>query len=298
MPKQILFNEVDTNTIINLYQSGSSCLQIGKQLNCSKQTINKLLRDNNIEIRDNSHAQQKYNIDENVFKIIDNKEKAYWLGMLTGDGWITDKNEFGISLEQEDKELVHKFRNFLKSNHPIKRKINGVKKDGTESISYEIRINNKTIVADLRKYGFTDDKTHYIKFPEIEEEFLSNYMLGLVDSDGSIYLKTHYKNKNVRLLNFNFIGPTEFAETFQSILIQKCHVSKTKLGTQKNTDFVRIVEYAGYKNIFKIIKFLYSDPIIWMSRKKDIAVNYLLNKYPNDQWLIDQLNKAPCPEMA
>jgi intein-encoded DNA endonuclease-like protein len=295
MPSKIIFTEKQIQEIINLYQSNISCKQIGKQFSCSKQTINALLKKNSIEIRDGSHAQQKYQIDENIFEIIDSQEKAYWLGMLTGDGWITNKNEFGLSLQQLDKKYIYNFKDFLKSNHPILRKVNGLKKDATESISYEVRITNKKIVSDLKKYGFTANKTHYIKFPNIDSKFLSSYILGLVDSDGSFCLKSHYKNKEIKLLNFSFIGPTEFVEIFQSILISKCNISKTKLGTQKNTDFIRVVEYGGYKNIYKIVKFLYNDSSIWMERKKSIAINYLLTKYINDQWLINQLDNAPSP---
>jgi hypothetical protein len=202
--------------------------------------------------------------------------------MLTGDGWITDKNEFGLSLQQSDKEYIYKLRDFLQSNHPIKSKINGLKKDGTESISYELRITNRKIVSDLRGYGFTNNKTHYIKFPNIDQQYLPNYMLGLIDSDGSINTKK-IKNTNRTQLSFSFIGPTEFAKMFQMLLIKNCGISKTKLGIQKSTNFVRIVEYGGYKNIFKIVKFLYSQPTIWMERKK---------KIPNDLWLLNNSTLA------
>jgi len=285
MPKKIIFNEEDVNKIINLYKSGISCKEIGKQFNCSKQVINTNLKNKNILIRDNSHAQQKYNIDENIFSKIDSSEKAYWLGILTGDGWITDRHELGLSLQEKDKNHIFLFKNFIKSTHPINVVNNGLKKDGSASISYEIRLTNKKIVSDLKKYGFSKNKTKYIKFPNINKKYLASYMLGLVDSDGSFCLKSHYKNKENKSLSFNFIGPNEFAEKFQNILINNCNVSKTKLGTQKNTNFVRTVNYGGYKNIYKIVKFLYSNTNIFMERKKNIAINYLYSKYPNDEWL-------------
>lgn len=291
MPKKIIFNEKEINKIIDLYKSGISCKEIGKQFNCSKQVININLKSNNIIIRDHSHAQQKYSIDENIFSKIDSAEKAYWLGMLTGDGWITDRHELGLSLQEKDKEYIFLFKNFLNSNHPINIVSNGLKKDGNLSISYEIRINNKKIVSDLKKYGFSKNKTKYIKFPNINKKYLSNYMLGLIDSDGCFCLKSHYKNKDKKLLSFNFIGPTEFAKNFQNILVNNCGVSKTKLGTHKNTNFVRTVNYGGYKNIYKIVKFLYSNANIFMKRKKNIAINYLNSKYPKDEWLKTHLNE-------
>jgi hypothetical protein len=290
MPKKIIFSEQETSKIIELYQSRTSCKQIGKQFNCSKQTINALLREQDILLRDFSHCQQKYAINEDIFENINTPEKAYWLGMLTGDGWITDDNDIGLSLEQSDKEYVYKLREFLQSNHPITLKNNGLKNDGTFSMSYELRLTNKKIVSDLRKYGFHKDKTHYMDFPKLSKTLLCYYMLGLVDSDGSFCLKTHYKKPDVKLLNFNFIAPTEFAQTFQEILIDRCHISKTKLGSQKNTNFVKVVEYGGYKNIYQIVKFLYHDPPVWMERKKSIAINYLLTKYPNDEWLKERVS--------
>jgi hypothetical protein len=290
MPKKIIFNEQQTQEIVDMYCTGTSCKQIGKELNCSKQTINALLRERDVALRDFSHCQQKYSINENIFEKIDTPEKAYWLGMLTGDGWITDNNDLGLSLEQSDKEYVYKLRDFLQSDHPIVSKNNGLKKDGAPSISYELRLTNKKIVSDLRKYGFHKDKTHYMSFPKLSEQLLPHYMLGLIDSDGSICLKTHYIKKNIKSLHISFIAPTDFAEIFQQILIDKCKITKTKLGTQKNTNFVRIVEYGGYKNIYKIVKFLYDNPPVWMERKKSIAINYLLTKYPNDEWLKKHLS--------
>lgn len=299
MPIKIIFDEKQKEEIIKLYNSGLSCKNIGKQFNCSKQVINCLLKKNKISFRDASHSNRTYNIDENIFDNIDTKEKAYWLGMLTGDGWIDEKGGFGFSLEENDKKYIYAFRDFIKSNHPINRISNGFKKDGTESISYDIRITNKKIFLDLQKYGFTHNKTHYIKFTKINDKYLSNYILGLIDSDGSFCIKTHYKRKHIKLLNFNFIGPNEFVETLQLILINKCKISKTKLGKSKNTNFVKTIEYGGYKNIFKIVKYLYNDPPeIWMERKKKIAIDYLLTKYPNDQWLINQSQNTPFSEMS
>lgn len=296
MPKQIIFSDSQINKIINLYKDGSSCKQIGKIFKCSRQVINKTLRNNNISIRDYSHSGQQYKINENIFETIDTKEKAYWLGMLTGDGCITNRNDLSLSLEQSDKYLIYEFRKFLSSNHPIRMINNRPKKDGSPSISCELKITNKKIVSDLRKYNFHSDKTHFMEFPKISEELLSNYMLGLVDSDGCFCLKTHYKNKNIKSLSFSFVGPTQFVEKFQYILINKCNVSKTKLNTYKNTNFIRMVNYGGYKHIFSIVKFLYSDTTICMNRKKKIAIKFLINKFPDDQWLIEQLKDTSSSE--
>jgi DNA-binding CsgD family transcriptional regulator len=278
VPKELLFNEQELQSIINLYLSGSSAKQIGEKFKCSKQKIIKILKQNKINIRNKSESVQKYNINQNIFNKIDNHEKAYWLGIISGDGHINNRNELVLSLQNKDKYLIYKFREFLNSNHPIKEIINNIKKDNSLSISSAIYISNKQIVSDLKKYGLTHNKTNYMKFPKINKKFLNSYLLGLIDSDGCFCIK----NKN---LYFNFVGPTEFVKEFQNILINKCGVTKTKLGYNKKTNFIRIIEYNGYKNIFKIVKFIYSNSPIWLERKRKIAFDFLLTKFPKDKFL-------------
>lgn len=279
--KKIVFNNKQIQEIISLYSDKHlSCKEIGKLYNCSKQVINKLIKESKIEVRDYSHCQQKYIINENIFDKIDTPEKSYWLGMLMGDGWVYD-GAFGLSLQEKDKEHIFKFRDFLESNHPIALKRNRNKKDGTPSISYEIKIWNKQIVSSLKKYNICEDKTHKAIFPNnIPEEFLSNYMLGLIDSDGGFTIK---QNK----LYISFVSTILFTEKFQDILVKNCDINKTKLETQKSTDFIRIVSYGGNKQLLKICKYLYSNAIMFLPRKKQKAIEWLLSRYPDDEWLIN-----------
>ncbi len=293
MPQKIIFSVEDEKKIINLYQMGMSCPKIGKLFSCSKQTINGVLTKHNIEFRDRSHGNRLYTIEENVFETIDTHEKAYWLGVLAGDGCIYAgkdgkiRNQLTLSLQEKDKEYIYKFRDFLRANRPIYTIDNGIKLDGTQSISYVLSIDNKKIVDDLKKYNVIPNKTYDMKFPNLPTIYLPSYILGLIDSDGSIYLKSHYKNKDIKLLNLSFVGPTRFVEMLQQILIDRCDISQTKLDVQKQTNFIRVMSYAGYKNIYKIVKYIYSNSNIFFVRKKKIAIDYLLTKYPNDQWLLD-----------
>ena len=42
---------------------------------------------------------KKRQFNKNYFYDIDSEEKAYWLGLIYADGYVTDNNEFGIELE-------------------------------------------------------------------------------------------------------------------------------------------------------------------------------------------------------
>jgi hypothetical protein len=192
-------------------------------------------------------------------------------------------------LQEKDKDYIYKFRDFLKSNHPIRKVYNKKKKDGGESISYELRIYNEKIISDLKNFGIKPNKTKGMNFPIINEEFLPSYFLGLIDSDGCFTLKKHYKDPKKLFLNFSFVGPDNFVKMFQKILIKKCNISKTKIGKWLSTSFISVVAYGGFKHILSIVKYVYQSSPVFFHRKRDLALNYLLNKYPKDNWIIETL---------
>ena len=94
----------------------------------------------------------------------------------------------------------------------------------------------------------------------------------------------HYRNVKVFNDKGDLITKISHCEN-QNILIDKCGITKTKLGINKKTNFVRIIEYNGYKNIFKIVKFIYSNSPICLERKRKIAFDFLLTKFPKDKFL-------------
>jgi len=282
--RKIIFTNDQTNNIIHLYINKKiSCKEIGKIIGCSKQVINALLQENKIELRDSSHCQQKYDIDETAFSKIDTKEKAYWLGMMAGDGWVhNEDNSFGLSLQADDKDHISKFKNFLKSNHPIAIKNNGLKNDGTFSISYELRLSNKCIIQNLRSNGIMQNKTTELKFPIIDEQFHSSFILGMIDADGWVKI-------NQDKLHIGLGSTLDFTTECQNILIKNCELNKTKLWQSSQTNFLYCMYYGGNKQTLRIVKYLYTDCPIWLPRKKNKAITYLNKVYPNDLWLQNQI---------
>ena len=70
-----------------------------------------ILQENGIEVI-NYQNLTKFN--ENVFDSIDTEEKAYWLGFIFADGYISLKgNSFELSLKGSDSEHLDKFNKFM-----------------------------------------------------------------------------------------------------------------------------------------------------------------------------------------
>lgn len=116
---------------------------------------------------------------ENIFNKIDTKEKAYWLGFLMADGYITLTRGVVLNLSIKDIDQLKKFLLFTGSN----TKISIVKR---KSIQVMGGVYSKKIVKDLTKYGCISPKTFNIRLPNFKKESLNlAFILGYYDGDGS-----------------------------------------------------------------------------------------------------------------
>ncbi len=285
MPQKIIFTDQQTQEIISLYTIDFwPCNKIGKKFGCVKGPINNLLRKNDIKLRDCSHSHRRYTVDENKFESIDTHEKAYWLGMLCGDGCVTDDGLIRLGLSVKDEDHVRKFRDFLCSNHKIYRTISK-KKNGTKSYASLISIYNKKIIQDLKNLGLIPNKTETLKFPNISKEFYSSFILGMIDADG--WFKINNKTSKKSGQGSVGLGATyNFLLKYQEILHYYCNLRKINKIQKTKTNFFFVLEYGGNKQFLRIIQFLYSNSPMWLDRKKDKAFNHLKKIYPNDKWVI------------
>ena len=84
---------------------------MAKEYNTTIQTLSKKLKERGVEIINRQNT-TKFN--ENVFDVIDSEEKAYWLGFIFADGYISSRDYgFEISLSIIDVEHLIKFNKFM-----------------------------------------------------------------------------------------------------------------------------------------------------------------------------------------
>lgn len=91
--------------IIKDYLNNKSIRQIEKDYNVDRKTTGKFLEEKGIKSLKGNHY-RKYFHNENFFENIDTEEKAYWLGFMFADGYISEKRNgygqdlFGITLAE------------------------------------------------------------------------------------------------------------------------------------------------------------------------------------------------------
>jgi hypothetical protein len=118
-------------------------------------------------------------LNENYFAQIETTEKAYWLGMLYGDGSLCEPETGNarLSLGLQEREHVQEFLDALDAEHSL------VENGEMTGIS----IRNEVLTGDLRGHGLGPDKTHSGSLPELtSDELRAAFVRGLFDADGHV----------------------------------------------------------------------------------------------------------------
>ena len=134
------------NTIVSLSK-------LSKQFKISRKGFTIWLKSRNVQIR-NLQNETKFN--QHVFDSIDTEEKAYWLGFIFADGYVSTRdNTFEVSLKLSDFEHLEKLKKFLEWSGTVKK----------DSFRCRLSVVNKHLKQTLVNYGCTPRKSLTLKFP-------------------------------------------------------------------------------------------------------------------------------------
>lgn len=265
--------------IIDLYTNKGMTMNFIKDKYGTKaETISKILRDNNIEIKRTGCIKNRL-LKEDYFDTIDTEAKAYLLGFITADGSVhyrkrkSDKGILRLEIQIRDIEII----NLLKQELNSGSKITYSKRDKKETVI--LSISSDKIVKSLAKYGVVPNKTYsldsiYKDFNN--KELLRHYLRGLIDGDGCI---TSIKNGQQWLLYFCTYSKAmalDFKDTTNKLVglssNNKVYDCKTSYRAAWNKR----------EDVYKICKFLYTDCNYYLTRKYQRANMIFENKEIED----------------
>lgn len=130
---------------------------------------------------------RRYETNENYFKKWSHN-MAYVLGLWFSDGCIYD-NRFDITLHKNDEYLLKLILKDMQSNCRLINHHN----------CYRLAITSTKIVDSIKKLGGIPHKSLTIKFPKIPKKYLPDFIRGLWDGDGTVYLSkiTNYATASI-----------------------------------------------------------------------------------------------------
>lgn len=255
------FTQEEIKEIISSYENGISRRKISSIYNVSDSVILRVLKENNIEIRNiqKANSKRKFNIDDNYFDI-ESPNMAYIMGFWAADGNVSSKeNRLDLELASVDYEILEKIRKELKSERPIKTYecANGYVKN--KLLFWSARIKDK-----FAEYGIVPNKTYSKDFHapyKLNEEYWVDYIRGFFDGDGCV---KKYNSLTFELNSVNY----QFLEDIRLFLIKKYNISGkiTTCGTKdRNIPLYRLY-YMGDK-AYSIFDILYTPNSLFLTRK-------------------------------
>lgn len=253
------------------YLTGKSVCALEREHKIDHSTIYGAFKKYGFKTRSNKINSRKYHLDENAFSVINTPEKAYWIGFLSSDGYVSLNNGqkiVGFAIHKKDRKQVEKFRKFLNADYPIH--------DYTQKTTYgvtefsRIAVTSDKLYNDVVANGVVEHKTNILEPPKlVPYGLIKYYILGYFDGDGSIYKNEKTKDWSWAISIVSTDSVLEFIENY---LFENGVVDKIpKLEKRKKEQIVSSIRYSGTRRTCAIMDFLYEgiDENIPLKRKRD-----------------------------
>jgi hypothetical protein len=199
---------------------------------------------------------------DDFFQSIDEPEKAYWLGALLADGWVTLRDgrpkEVGLAVQPEDAAWLEAFQRSIGHTGRIvvKENRNTLAKGGISAIA-TVRVTCQRFTDYAIKAGITPRKSGQTRLPELNDDLAVHFTRGLFDGDGGI-----------GKVNFALIcNGADFCKDMQSLIAHhtgaQLHVSAPKSPTTGKP----VYRLTGYRKDANVLRWIYQDQQPVLARK-------------------------------
>lgn len=165
--------------------------------------------------------ERRYTIDEHVFDVL-TPDSAYWAGYLLCDGNCTNENKVRICTASYDRDLVEKFREFVKSpDRPIR---DFVLNDKYPNSSFEFRSDYmRQVLAQYGVEGVKADRPAPQRLFETET-VVRDFVHGVFDADGSCF----YDGNGKKYLFAEITGYMPMMEFLKKVLVKHGVIKESK----------------------------------------------------------------------
>lgn len=255
------------NKIVDLYNKKHGSPYIAKELGISTGKVSYFIK-KNLTPRSHREANSRYSFNENFFESIDTEEKAYWLGFLIADGYITKREnsyKIGVALSSCDIGHLEKLNKSLNSNYPI-RTYEATKNSYSNNNYSRLIYSSKIMFDNLLKYNFVEHKTNILNLPDVNllNGFTSDFIRGYFDGNGSIaHTNTELNNSYA----FKLVSTKNFLDFVNNYIKEKLGFSANKYYKRKDYQEVMSLEFGGNLKTQKILDLLYKNATIYLDRK-------------------------------
>lgn len=255
----------------------------------SKTEISEILNRSNdaIQVKANRMGLKKspYFCNYHYFDEIDTEEKAYWLGFLTADGWIsksekTGSGVVGIELQYGDINHLKKFNKSLSGNYQITDRWRPCKistKDSEKKHhSCVIRIFSLIMYNALESIGFSNNKSYDFSIPELRQDLVRHYLRGYFDGDGCLCF-----TNNSFHINFTTASKKLNDDVSRILRLENFSFSENNYINNFDTCMYKI-EIFSKSDKLRFLDWIYQDACIYLDRKYKKYLKVKNMQYPQN----------------
>lgn len=241
--------------------------------------------ENSVRLKANRNGLKKsqYNCDYDFFKNIDSEEKAYWLGFIAADGWVTVKelsNAGTVGIELQYRDIVHlkKFNKSICGNYKIDILDKTCKISSNPDKIHKmcrIRVCSIDMVNDLCKFGITKDKTYNFHLPNLNEDLMRHFIRGYFDGDGCVRIRTRKLSSGepvqYPLCDFSSVD-INFLEELRQYIYDKLNIC-SYIYTEESGCRRLCIHKNEHTMVF--LNYIYNDSKIYLDRKYEIFLSII-----------------------
>lgn len=199
---------------------------------------------------------------DDYFQFIDEPEKAYWLGALLADGWVTLRNgrpkEVGLAVSPDDIEWLTAFQGAIghSGRIVIKENKNSLAASGVSAIA-TVRITCQRFTQYAIEAGIIPRKSGITRVPAIPDMLANHFARGLFDGDGGI------GEKNFALI----CNGLAFCEEMQALIARHTRSTLRVSAPLSPVTGKPVCRLTGYRKDACVLKWMYQDQRPVLARK-------------------------------
>jgi intein/homing endonuclease len=260
------------------HKEGIPLKNLSREYNIPLSSIYSWFQRNNIEYNKSIIPRhQGYWVNDNYLNCIDSEDKAYFLGFMFSDGWVSSTT-IGMKLNIKDIEILSEMFSFFSKGYKInlKGKVCG------------LTISSQKLSDDLKNLGCVENKSQVnFSVPLIPKNLIPHFIRGYFDGDGSIGIRRERPNQ--RQINICSVNK-KFLLEVQEILLQEnitTHISEEKRTgkllkmpndtySDKCKNMFRL-NFLTHENRLKFFEYMYKKCSIKLKRKYVLYKEYYDN---------------------
>ena len=249
------------NKVIELYEKGHTCNDIGRILGHTGHQVMLLLKKNKYEIRD-----FRYKVDEHFFDKIDTWQKAYVLGWWMSDGTVSPDGRIRIQIQKEDSYILEEIAKIMQFDGPL-YDVPPPKRFPWRKPQKVLGISRKILADKLIQLGCPPRKSLILKFPTsdiVPDNLLHHFVLGFFEGDGSTTIPKNRPNS----LSVSFTSTDIFLNELKERVFIPLGIESKLYYRYKDKNSASLM-INKKESVRKLYEYLYQDATLFLTRKRD-----------------------------